>query len=137
MTWFYDDPDTLDYSKLDEPIRELCKKINQSDWLRTEESCAGHNSYEQTAWGTDPDLYLRLCIIKKEHQTLLLELIQQLRDDCKGLNWHLGFSFDRIDELGEHWYFHFNYYQHKDREMCIDYVLGKINEVKGIGNETL
>ena len=83
-SWPYTDPKTLNYELVDEPIRELCKRINTSKWLRTAESCAGHprSAY---AWSTSP--YLRIILYKPK-----LNSYKMLWDIVEGFNegWYSG-----------------------------------------------
>lgn len=138
MVWFYDNPNTLDYSKLDEPIRELCKYINtQMKWLRTEESCCGHpdpNEAYNSAWGAFDKLYLRLCVLDGFENRIisLFELIDKIWQGCKGLQWHVSLSYDRKDSDGYHFYFYFDYGKElSQRQMAIDFVQQKIMELTG------
>lgn len=130
MVWLYNNPETLDYNQVDEPIRELCKEINSSSWLRTEESCCGHpdaNEKMRSAWGSD-DLYLRVCVIDKTKVEKLFDWFESIRDD--GLpEWHTGLRFDRTDNDGTHFYIDFNYGKTlKYREIAITYILKKFME---------
>ena len=114
MPWLYDNPKTMDYNNLDQPIRVLCKKINESTWLRTEESCAGHYTNEPSSSGWNSrDLYLRLVLITGEIG-YLLKMVDEIRKSCLGLQWTCSLVYDRRDELGTHWFFKLNY----GRDIC-------------------
>lgn len=128
MTWMYDNPATLDYSKIDEPIRQLCKKINESSWLRTEESCCGHYGYTEimsSAWYNSTPLYLRLVVLDEKNLTKFFQLYEQIGEGHgKMLGWHHQLTFDRIDDDGIHWFFHLHYDADiKNRSIAIDLVL--------------
>ena len=130
MVWLYNNPEGLDYGQIDEPIRELCKEINESSWLRTEESCCGHpdpNEKMRSAWGGD-DLYLRVCVIDKLKLSKLFSWFESIRDD--GLQeWHSGLRYDRTDEDGIHFYIDFSYAKKLDyRKIAIDYITKKFME---------
>lgn len=55
--WPYDNPASLNYDCIDEGVRKLCRSINNTDWLRTAESCSGHPK-GRYAWSKST--YLRL-----------------------------------------------------------------------------
>ena len=129
MPWLYDNPETLDYSNIDEPIRDLCRKINSSAWLRTEESCAGHPANESSAWNNQ-DLYLRLVVLKNSKFHKLLMMMDKIREGYSGLHWSCTLLYDRQDELGTHWYFGLVYgKQIRYRDIAIDLVTRKFLEV--------
>jgi len=125
MPWLYDDPSTMDYNNVDEAIRNLCRLINSSTWLRTEESCAGHPSKEPSAWD-NKDLYFRLVVLKSADIARLLMMMDKIRAGC---NWPCHLSYDRHDELGSHWFFTLSYDKEiRYRDLAIDFVLGKFKE---------
>ena len=137
MVWMYDNPKNLNYDNIDEPIRELCKTINESFWLRTEESCCGHfgDEHIKSAWsGAVPSLYLRLVVIDKGHLIRFLDFIQQLREGCKGqYGWNIQLGLDRLDEDGIHWFFYFNYDRNvRYRQIVIDMVHRYFKEASNI-----
>lgn len=131
MPWLYSDPATMNYDNIDEPIRELCREINNSMWLRTEESCAGHPTNEPTAWDWNKDLYIRFVLIDEKKLKNLLSLIDEIRKSYgKTKDWHVNLTYDRTDELGSHWYFNLKYGQDiKLRHAAVDIVLRKFNLV--------
>lgn len=120
MTWLYDNLETLDYSKIDEPIRELVKMINESEWMRTEESCCGHPAYEPSGWAGS-ELYLRLVVLKAEKNWNLFASVEQLRKSFgKSYEYHISLLFDRQDALGQHWFFKVSYHVPENRSIAID-----------------
>ena len=109
MPWLYDDPETLNYKTIDPAIRELVATINQSEWLRTEESCSGHPANETSAWG-GMSLYIRLVVIKPEMIWNFLWMADLIRASYVSMmGWHLAVLYDRQDELGSHWYLTLDY----------------------------
>ena len=130
MPWLYEDPATMNYDNVDPAIRELVREINDSGWLLTEESCAGHSANEPTAWDGNRDLYLRLVVEKPEDTWLLLSIVDHIRKSYGGMMWFCTMGYDRSDELGTHWFLNFNYGQDiGNRHIAVDVVHRKLIEV--------
>ncbi len=129
--WMYDDPAEMDYDHIDAPIRELVKEINDSGWLLTEESCAGHPANEPSAWGGNGAVYLRVVMKEKADLFYLLFLMDKLHESTRGmLYWNATMSYDRSDELGSHWYINFNYSPDiSHRSIAVDAVLRAVVQV--------
>lgn len=103
----YEDPRTLDYETLEEGVRGPCRRINESGWCFTAESCHGH-VHERTkdlgSWGDDP--FIRLTA-RREHFGHMLMLFAQAMtyDDSDSYGISLGkrtlqFNVSR-DDRGE------------------------------------
>lgn len=135
MTWLYDNPETMNYDIIDEPIRELVKRINRSSWLRTEESCSGHPAGDTpidriTSWAGH-SIFLRLALIDVSKLDALFEWVEKIRAGYGGMiGWQTGMSYDRKDSLGYHWYLTLEYPNDvKVRHIAIDLVLRMFVEV--------
>ena len=131
MSWLYENPETLDYGNVDEPIRGLVKAINQSSWLRTEESCCGHPANEVSGWGNAKILYIRFVVKDAVRIPMLLEFVDLVRASY-GLmiGWHVALFYDRKDGLGTHWYFNFEYASDiANRVIAVDIVLRSFIQV--------
>ena len=130
MPWLYENPATMNYDSIDPPIRDLVKAINDSGWLLTEETCAGHSANEPTAWDGNRDLYLRLVVEKAENIRWLLFLVDLIRESYGSMTWHVSFSYDRSDELGTHWFLNFSYDRDiGNRHIAVDVVHRKLSDV--------
>ena len=137
MAWYYTPPDKLNPLEVDEPLRDLIAKINRSNWLRTEESCAGHPDRLGSAtgaWGTD--IYLRLVVIKRNFFTLTR--LFSMVDACyagigKMSGWSVSLQYDREDEDGIHFYFKLKYNEDiQMRKVAIEIVEREFAAVDGL-----
>jgi len=138
MTWLYDDPESLNYEFIDEPIRNLVKQINDSDWLKTEESCCGHPVNEPSAWGTNAELYLRVVVCELVQLKRLFFMVDRLREPFKNFMGHVSLCYDRTDKLGSHWYLSCKYNKFEYRSLAIEFMEIAFKEssiivVNGIG----
>lgn len=125
----YDDPDKLDYSNLEEPIREICKLINSSDWLRTLESCAGHPR-SRDAWSEAT--YFRLCLFKPKFEDFFF-WIQSLDE---AFNEHINVQFDQIFDFGHSFYVTFPKQPTPSlRDVLITIAIDKFKEIEGKYND--
>ena len=135
MPWLYEDPAELNYGSVDPAIRGLVVGINDSGWLLTEESCAGHPANEPSAWAGNRDLYLRLVVEKAENILLLLKLVDLVRGSYGGMKWSVSIAYDRSDELGTHWYMNFDYGKDVgNRHIAVDVVHRMLTEVNTLKN---
>lgn len=68
----YDDPHTLNYEVLEPGVRVACRRINESGWCFTAESCHGH-VHEDTRWGGSwgDEPFLRLTTRQKHFGYML------------------------------------------------------------------
>lgn len=59
---FYELPNVLDYATLDPLIAPICRRINESGWVATGESCQGHPDWPDALgpWAGNTDPFLRL-----------------------------------------------------------------------------
>jgi len=128
MPWLYDNPENLNYRLIDEPIRELVREINSSNWLKTEESCCGHPVNEPSAWGTNAELYLRLVVTEPNQLKRLFFMVDRLRESFGNFLGHVSLSYDRIDELGSHWFLSCKYNKFEQRSLAIDFVEASFKE---------
>lgn len=92
----YDDPRTLDYDRLEEGVRAPCRRINESGWVFTAESCHGH-VHEDTRfggiWGDDP--FVRLAS-RMEHFGHMLALFARASRYRERLNPAVDYEEERV-----------------------------------------
>lgn len=80
---FYDDPATLRDEQIDPLLRTAVRRINQSGWIWTAESCQGHPDAEE-AWAGNTRPMLRL-VTRIENRPRMMEALMQAFSESN--NW--------------------------------------------------
>ena len=68
---FYENPAEIDYDQIDPLIRDAVRKINESGWLLTAESCQGHPESDTLTWAGNMDPMLRLVCLEEDVDRLM------------------------------------------------------------------
>ena len=63
---FYENPAEIDYDQIDPLMRDAVRKINESGWLLTAESCQGHPESDTLTWAGNMDPMLRLVCLEED-----------------------------------------------------------------------
>jgi hypothetical protein len=86
---FYDLPEDLNYSCIDPLMRDLVKKINESGWCWSAESCQGHpDAPLPHAWAGNTDPMLRLVCEAKYAGEMMWRLVLAKRAAAKKASEH-------------------------------------------------
>lgn len=81
---FYDLPSEIDYDCVDPLIRDTCKRINESGWVWTSESCQGHpDSNSAHLWAGNTDPMLRLVCEAKYAGEMMWRLLLAKRETAR------------------------------------------------------
>lgn len=132
MVWLYDNPDTLNYDFIDEPIRDLIKRMNESGWMKTEESCCGHPAHESPWMGsTKGQVYIRFAV-KPENIVYAFDMCDYCWENMSGIEGHVALRYDRKDEDGIHLFLYYKYGDISNRNIgivTVDYGFTRANDM--------
>lgn len=79
---FYDLPTVLDYESIDPLLRDAVKRINESNWVWTAESCQGHPDDELPhTWAGNTRPFLRLVCHRENYGEMLALLLDAMHQD--------------------------------------------------------
>lgn len=99
---FYCLPGELTDEMIDPLLRNAVRRINQSGWCWTAESCQGHpDATENLPWGFNTRPMLRLVCEASRAGEMLVELLDSLRYDEVGLPQTLVAEIYRVEKPTE------------------------------------
>jgi hypothetical protein len=96
---FYVLPDKLDYHQVDPLIRGVVKTINESGWVLTAESCAGHPEETGPVWANNTRPMIRLVTRKKHLGAMLGLLLHNAYASIHPDGWAVGGDWHPVFEI--------------------------------------
>lgn len=97
--------------------------MNESEWLKTEESCCGHPAHESPWMGTvnNGRVYIRFAV-KPENIEYATMMCDYCWENKSGVSGHVSLCYDRNDEDGIHLFLKYSYGDISNRSIGISTV---------------